>query len=1122
MKKIILKQTMYCLSLVVCVCLLFACDHFGAKTIPASTALISTSLAGSSDELNEKTKYSVFQSTECSEFAECVTPDNVSGKVYYAGIMVGTGSTGYSLGPIIGDVIDPSQTGSFSPTELLDFDMAQQITADGSMTCCEGSPYPPDEEAYARAVEILFGYVDVDFSLEDSSTNKAVSGEHTVRTVYGDITGTEYKKGDLLYLDKEDNLFKWCTPEAGCTHVSRPENPLQYEDVANYSGTPDGVGNQIIPSFAAELPTDHPSIQLTESDVLSHSWMFTIDFDMTGGVVFTDNLTSTSTISDLVRAFRLAAAPGSRESGFTVRLTAEKTPLTTGDNETDPEQGDDNGTDQPPDSAAAEKVLPYNPQNSLVLADLIRKDLKYYEYKYEWDPGKWRKHEVSSKHMIKMYPFPLVQNFDRNRLLKNNVDITEMPSAAQWEHIGIQGVGVVKSVTYDKNNTSHLLMGTEGSGLYKSTDFGTTWQKLDFPRNDIRHVIIDADNPDHYIVTTGIYLFTDLPTTIYRSSNAGQSWDTGNNAVTNQYGTPTYVTPSQIHYLDGYITVAGTMQGFGTYAVARKYLAATTYYTVTLERTASWVGPLKIKDTGMGLITFYDEKLLEKTGDEKEWVYEDSLYKTEDAGTSWTMVFSPEKQGLEDYDITAYDISEDGQRIYLFLKSKAKQTNIIAKSFNGGIDWTQVEIQEFRWMILNDNWEYTLDDYIFKYTAQDLVLDEENEDYIALFIYMNGFFDSFNGGVDFTKFITNYQDVYILNGAAGEAQVIEPMDLRIDTMTEVQTQQGDAFLIPTDQGLHYYDGLTGTLQNLAPDLFLADSGIVSVSPACPRIYSGLWHIGSYWINPDNSIEGFNGGENWGYGIGPDDGCDTPVFSPVHGYLGDGKNVDEDKSEFFQESFDYGWPIEETFSYYDGWWYVFRWWGSMWYLVRINEAFSTYEILYPDNDTTAYVKAYGMDTSVSGSPIWVLDHNLILWKFVDGDWFKWKNLDAVDYDIKNIIEEVNGIKVYKDRIILYGHSGMYISVDQGKTWYKGFEGEKIWALAQDKCGTIYMAVQPDPDSNLGGVYYSNDNGKTIYKLGTGDSKSYISSLAIDHANDVMYAGTAGESILRITLEDCAGD
>jgi hypothetical protein len=300
----------------------FACSIDDAsKRISANTTLKSSDLtSGSPPSILRQN----LETADCSGSADgCLTPDSVTGVVYYAGIQVGINGSGYSLGPIVGNITDPSPITSFPQEDLLNFDLGEQLTVAGTIVCCEGASFPEDSRAYARAIEIYFGYIDTTFTLSEvDGVAVDLVGTHTIRTVYGDIDGTDFKKGDLLYKGSGETDFKWCTPTEGCTLTTRPSTPIQYDTVVNYSGSEDGLGNQTIPIFSADLTTEE--IQLTESEVLANSWTFTIDFDMTNGVIFTQDITEATQIYELVHAFQLAAEPGDSDNGFTATLQASR------------------------------------------------------------------------------------------------------------------------------------------------------------------------------------------------------------------------------------------------------------------------------------------------------------------------------------------------------------------------------------------------------------------------------------------------------------------------------------------------------------------------------------------------------------------------------------------------------------------------------------------------------------------------------------------------------------------------------------------------------------------------------------------------------------------------------
>lgn len=772
------------------------------------------------------------------------------------------------------------------------------------------------------------------------------------------------------------------------------------------------------------------------------------------------------------------------------------------------------------DEASQMEVLPYTPENSVLLYNLLRRPMKFYEYGTEWKPKPWFQSPESGKHLMKLYPFPLVENFDRKGLFKNRFDINSLPPPKKWENFGIQGAGVVASFAFDPKNVKTLFAGTEGAGLFISKNFGLNWAKLPVGRNDIRKVMINPNNSKHVVAGCWSFLFPDSIPMIYQSTNGGSVWDFGYEISILKNGFKKGVTPSDLALgADNQltlVTIDKSQVPFAVY-VAQKSTALKddSSFLTTFAVPATDVGKLKIRKSGSGLINVIASAVIPLPGGKKKDTLLDSLYKTTDGGKNWDLVYEPENLGYPDHDITAYDISEDGERISLFLSAYYVDTDYIVTSTDGGDSWTATAIKTLNEDVYDNDHDLDLK---YKYVAQDLVVNDSDEDHIAIFLYMHGLFESFDGGATFSKVITSYSGVKYLQNAEGETQAIEPVDLRLEALKYFPLPEGFAYFMPTDQGLFLFNAETGILTNMTKDLYLGDSGQVTVT-SCPRVYSGLWHVGSYWVNPDNSIEGFNGGENWGYGIGPDDGCETPVFSPVHGYLYDGKKINEGKTQWFGDNIDFGWPIEETFMYHDDWWYDRRWWGGFGNLIAVNDAFTKTDTLFANNNKANDVQVYGIDLGVGKAPLWILDKNRILWTLDGNKWTLMKDFSKEPVKVKNVIDKISGIDVWSYRIVLYGQAGLVVSPDNGGSWTVRFEGKKVWAAAEDKCGSLYVAAQPDPKSNFGGVYLSKNDGKNFSKLGVGDSRSFISSLAIDHVNDVLYAGTAGESILRFALDPC---
>lgn len=101
---------------------------------------------------------------------------------------------------------------------------------------------------------------------------------------------------------------------------------------------------------------------------------------------------------------------------------------------------------------------------------------------------------------LEIFDFPIIK--PEAMQTEKNYDVfsyIESEITPSWTHAGPKGVGVISTVYSDQNDYTHLLMGSDDSGLYHSYDLGKIWEKLNFPTYHILKVAIDPSDKNHYL-----------------------------------------------------------------------------------------------------------------------------------------------------------------------------------------------------------------------------------------------------------------------------------------------------------------------------------------------------------------------------------------------------------------------------------------------------------------------------------------------------------------------------------------------------------------------------------------------------------------------------------------------
>ncbi len=244
----------------------------------------------------------------CPPGFQCLTPDNLEGRVYSGSLMVGGNgsSVGYAV-TTVGATEDVRRRPDLGKDGTLTFNLNSTTDFSGDYTCCGGSAYPADEDAIVRRLEFAFDFLDATFTVPGTAGPSIAGKTYTIRLVYvvetevagiaGD-SSVSVMLGDKLVRVPGNSAFRWCDDSA-CSLASRPASPLAAAGLAVDSG----MGNQNYAGFSTNL-TDNTSITFTEAEALQGNWTFTVLFDLEDALRFDiTGWSAVDSVQDLVAAF---------------------------------------------------------------------------------------------------------------------------------------------------------------------------------------------------------------------------------------------------------------------------------------------------------------------------------------------------------------------------------------------------------------------------------------------------------------------------------------------------------------------------------------------------------------------------------------------------------------------------------------------------------------------------------------------------------------------------------------------------------------------------------------------------------------------------------------------------
>tara|TARA_B100000768_G_scaffold181355_1_gene204025 strand:+ start:29941 stop:32490 length:2550 start_codon:yes stop_codon:yes gene_type:complete len=127
-----------------------------------------------------------------------------------------------------------------------------------------------------------------------------------------------------------------------------------------------------------------------------------------------------------------------------------------------------------------------------------------------------------------------------NSEINNSSKLSRASLVSNWEQLGPTswnqtsgwnpGVGRITSIAIDTKDADHIIVGSPGGGVWKTTDSGANWSVLTDNLSNIRVFALAIDP-----VNSSVYYWGSTSGVIYKSTEAGSTWnqlaDTGNGTV---------------------------------------------------------------------------------------------------------------------------------------------------------------------------------------------------------------------------------------------------------------------------------------------------------------------------------------------------------------------------------------------------------------------------------------------------------------------------------------------------------------------------------------------------------------------------------------------------------------
>jgi len=258
---------------------------------------------------------SVSSTIECSGSSSNCTPDNLKGRIFAAGALLGevTDDNNFNMFFMADseDIIsDPSDTSH--PEGTTSFDLESPTEFSGLISIPSSADDMPKSAVITR-LETYFDYIDAEVTLvgTDDGAN-TLDGTYIIRTVFRktataeDIAeGESMQLGDKLIRVEGDETFRWCDA-SGCDNTTRPDDdeaPLQDSNLLTIdANNNDQPGNIDYALYSIDLDSE---VTVTYEQISDLTRLWTIDYNVLNAVGWTNTPENFTSEKDIVENFVL-------------------------------------------------------------------------------------------------------------------------------------------------------------------------------------------------------------------------------------------------------------------------------------------------------------------------------------------------------------------------------------------------------------------------------------------------------------------------------------------------------------------------------------------------------------------------------------------------------------------------------------------------------------------------------------------------------------------------------------------------------------------------------------------------------------------------------------------------